>query len=64
MYKMYNLTLDIFRPCSGLIVSGFSKHKRDVHIDHFKTYLYQAINPYMKFKKMYVVDNTSEEFTG
>ena len=61
---MFKLTLDIFRPCSGLIVSGFSKHQKEEHIEQLKTYLNQVINPYRKFKKMYVVDNTSEEFTG
>ena len=58
------LIFDIFSPCSGLIVSGFSKRPRGENIDKLKTYLDQVINPYKKFKKMYVVDNTTQEFTG
>ena len=58
------LIFDIFSPCSGLIVSGFSKRPRGENIEKLKTYLDQVINPYKKFKKMYVVDNTTQEFTG
>ena len=61
---IWNLTFDIFSPCSGLIVSGFSKRKKGEHIEKLKTYLDQVIAPYKKFKKMYVVDNTTKEFTG
>ena len=59
-----NLTFDICSPCSGLIVSGFSKRPKGEHIEKLNTYLNQVINPYKKFKKMYVVDNTTREFTG
>ena len=59
-----NLTFDIFSPCSGLIVSGFSKHPKGEHIEKLNAYLNQVINPYKKFKKMYVVDNTTREFIG
>ena len=59
-----NLTFDIFSPCSGLIVSGFSKRPKGEHIDKMETHLKQVITSYKKFKKMYVVDNTTKEFQG
>ena len=61
---IWNLTFDIFSPCSGLIVSGFSKRPKGQHIEKLKTYLDQVITPYKKFKRMYAVDNTTVEFTG
>ena len=53
-----------FSPCSGLIVSGYSKSQQGEHIEKLKTYLNQVIDPYKKFKKMYIVDNTTEDFRG
>ena len=44
-------------PCSGLVVSGYSKTLPD---SSWKTYLAKTINPYKKFKKMYTVDTTGE----
>ena len=58
------LNFDIFSPCSGLIVSGFSKSPKGEHIENLKTYLNQVINPYKKFKQMYFIDNTTQDFTG
>ena len=54
----------IFSPCSGLIVSGFSKRRTGERIRKLKTYLNQVIGPYKKFKKMYIVDDDTEEFKG
>ena len=48
-------------PCDGLVVSGYSKGLPDKSL---KTYLSGAINSYMKFKEMYIVDKTTGEFTG
>ena len=48
-------------PCSGLVVSGYSRQKT---VELFNTHLTQAMNPYEKFKKMYIVDRTTEEFKG
>ena len=62
--KEATLNFDIFSPCSGLIVSGYSKIPKGEHIEKLKTYLNQVINPYKKFKKMYVVDNTTDDFKG
>ena len=59
-----NLTFDICSPCSGLIVSGFSKRPKGEHIEKLNKYLNQVINPYKKFKKMYVVDNYTRDFRG
>ena len=62
--KYQTLIFDVFSPCSGLIVSGYSKLPQGEHIEKLKTYLNQVINPYKKFKKMYVVDNTTDDFKG
>ena len=43
-------------PCSGLVVSGFSKRQPPNMSDGF---LAQVTDAYQKFKKMYVVDNTT-----
>ena len=56
--------MKFFSTCSGLVVSGFSKQPNGEHIETLKTYLNDVINPYKKFKKMYVVDNTTEELKG
>ena len=57
-------TIDIYSPCSGLVVSGFSKRRKGKHIKKLETYLNQVIDPYKKFKKMYMVDNTTTKFKG
>ena len=49
---------NLLSPCSGLVVSGFSK--RDPPDITAKGFLAQAITSYKKFKKMYVVDNTTD----
>ena len=65
--KEPTFNFDNFSPCSGLIVSGYSKLPQGEHLEKLKTYLNQVINPYKKFKKMYVVDKDEgrlREFTG
>ena len=57
------LTVDFFSPCSGL-VSGYSKVAFGEHIQRLQTYLNHTVNPYKKFKKMYFVDNSTDEFKG
>ena len=52
---------NFFSPCSGLVVSGFSRQKT---VDNFDATLAQAIEPYKTFKNMYIVDRTTEEFKG
>ena len=50
----------MFSPCSGLVVSGYSKtheHKQE------HSYITNALEPYKRFKKMYYVD-TTDEFKG
>ena len=47
----------LFSPCSGLVVSGYSKTQTDKSLI---TNIAQAIEPYEKFKKMYIVDTTGE----
>ena len=54
---LYSFSLS---PCSGLVVSGYSKTQ---NVKTLTTNLAQATDPYKKFKMMYTVDNTSE-FTG
>ena len=46
-----------FSPCSGLVMSGYSKTLTDKWL---KTYFDKAIIPYKKFKNMYKVDETGE----
>ena len=53
--------IPIFSPCSGLVVSGYSRQK---NVEFFDTTLTKAIGPYKKFKKMYFVDRNNEEFKG
>ena len=57
-------TIDIYSPCSGLVVSGFSKRREGTHIKKLKTYLNQVIGPYKKFKRMFIVDKTTSKFKG
>ena len=47
----------LFRPCSGLVISGYSKTLTDKSLI---TKLAKAITPYKKFRKMYKVDTTGE----
>ena len=51
----------MFRSCSGLVVSGYSKRRQEKTLENFLT---QVIEPYKTFKKMYVVDNATTEFEG
>ena len=44
-----------------MVVSGFSRQKT---VEYFDTTLAQAIDPYMKFKNIYILDRTTEEFKG
>ena len=57
--------MTFFSPCSGL-VSGYSKVAFGEHIQRLNTYLMlnHSINPYKKFKKMYFVNNTTDDFKG
>ena len=55
------LMIPFFSPCSGLVVSGYSQQKT---VEFFDTMLDKAIKPYKKFKNMYIVDITTEEFKG
>ena len=51
-----------FRPCSGLVVSGYSKGLfRD---ESWTTYLAQTIDQYKKFKQMFIVDKNITDFEG
>ena len=54
------LTFDLpifFSPCSGLVVSGYSKTKIDKSLKKKMSYY---IDSYKKFKLMYTVDTTGE----
>ena len=51
---------NLLSPCSGLVVSGYSKTQTDKSLN---TKLDKALIPYKKLKKMYVVD-ASGEFIG
>ena len=46
-----------FSPCSGIVVSGYSKTLIN---DWLKSYFSKAIIPYKSFKKMYKIDETGE----
>ena len=48
-----------FSPCSGLVISGYSKklYSEDLKDNLLKTQLGNAIIPYKKFKKMYTIDS-------
>ena len=48
-------TITHFSPCSGLVVTGYSKGMTD---KLWKEYFLQSIEPYKKFRKMYTVDKT------
>ena len=50
----------IFSPCSGLVVSGYSKTQT---YESFNTSIAPALEPYKKYKKMFIVDN-SGDFKG
>ena len=50
----------LYSPCSGLVVSGYSKTQIDKSLN---TYLAEVIEPYKNFKKMYIVD-TTQQFKG
>ncbi len=50
---------NFFSPCSGIVISGYSKTSTDKSLI---THLAKASIPYRKFKKMYEVD--SREFYG
>ena len=56
--KLSIIYSNFLSPCSGLVVSGFSK--RDPPDITEKGFLAKAIDSYKKFKKMYVVDNTTD----
>ena len=52
----------LFSPCSGLVVSGYSKTETDKSLNLF---LAKVKKPYEKFKKMYTIGNDyKSEFTG
>ena len=52
----------LFSPCSGLVVSGYSKTETDKSLNLF---LAKVNKPYEKFKKMYTINNDyKSEFTG
>ena len=52
--------LFLFSPCSGVVVSGFSKTPTDKTLN---TNIAEVIEPYKNFKRMYKVD-TSGAFKG
>ena len=56
---MFGICL-LFSPCSGLVVSGYSKTE---FAKSMYTNIAQVIKPYKKFKRMYKVD-TSGDFKG
>ena len=64
IHHLQYFSFDYFSPCSGLVVSGFSKRTKGKRIEELEKYLHQAISPYENFKKMFVVDNTTTEFKG
>ena len=49
-------------PCSGLVVSSFSKGTFKDYI--WNTYFAKAMEPLKSFKKTYIIDKTTEEFKG
>ena len=54
--------MNLFSPCSGLVVSSFSKGPNKDNI--WNTFFVKAIEPYKRFKKTYIVDKTTKEFKG
>ena len=59
----YDLFIKLFfSPCSGLVVSGYSKTEIDKTLNFF---LAKVSKSYEKFKKMYTIDNDPyKEFIG
>ena len=53
--------IKLFSACSGLVITGYSKRVADKWLN---TDLAKAIIPYEKFKKMYTVDKSTDEFKG
>ena len=58
---LISIHITFFSPCSGLIVTSYSKFSPD---KSFETYLSKAIEQYKMFKKMFVVDNTTTKYEG
>ena len=58
--KSFFINSFLFSPCSGTVISGYSKTLTDKLL---MTHLAKDIIPYQKFKKMYKVD-TSGDFKG
>ena len=59
--KKFWLIFFPYSPCSGLVISGYSKTLTDkLLIKH----LAKDIVPYKKFKKMYKVDTTDRQQRG
>ena len=56
-YKVLSINFFLFSPCSGTVISGYSKTLTDKSLI---TNLAKAIKPYRKFKKMYKVDATGD----
>ena len=54
----------LFSPCSGLVVSGYSHSGYDKSLDKLKTYLDKSIGQYKIYKKMYIVDNSTDLYEG
>ena len=50
-----------FSPCSGLVVSSYSKNQPDKSLI---TQYSQSIDMYKKYKQMYVVDETTDKYSG
>ena len=59
---MNNLDIQAFSPCSGLVISGYSKGRLEDPSWH--NYLTKAVDQYKKFKKMYNVDKGTDDFKG
>ena len=62
LYNSLEITSIFFlpSPCSGLVVSGYSKTPTDILINKN---IAEVIEPYKKFKRMFKVD-TSGDFKG
>ena len=50
-----------FSPCSGLVVSSYSKNLPD---KSFISQYSQSIDMYKKYKQMYIVDETTDTYSG
>ena len=57
------MPFSFFRPCSGLVVSGYSRRSTLPDMSWNKN-LQKAISQYKNFKKMYIVDKYSAEYKG